>query len=137
MRVKKVLKIRRYKAGYEVRDEVIDGKRYGSPDVVMKSAYTSKGDYIGDSKTAHRLCKKYGIAPELNNSTSKVCSIGFSEKSQKWYGWSHRAMFGFKIGDVIRHDIESSRGESIPAGFKIRTFDDAKRCAREFANSVS
>ena len=24
--------------------------------------------------------------------------IGFSEKEQKWYGWSHRAFYGFKVG---------------------------------------
>ena len=25
-------------------------------------------------------------------------SLGFSEKEQKWYGWSHRAIYGFGIG---------------------------------------
>jgi hypothetical protein len=26
--------------------------------------------------------------------------VGFSPKDQKWYGWSHRAMYGFEIGST-------------------------------------
>jgi len=29
-------------------------------------------------------------------------SIGFSEKEQKWYGWSHRAIAGFGIGSTVK-----------------------------------
>lgn len=31
----------------------------------------------------------------------RVACIGFSPKDQKWYGWSHRAIFCFKIGHTI------------------------------------
>lgn len=31
-----------------------------------------------------------------------VANYGFSEKEQKWYGWSHRALFGFTIGSEIK-----------------------------------
>lgn len=30
-----------------------------------------------------------------------ICSIGFSEPDQTWYGWSHRGICGIKIGTVI------------------------------------
>ncbi len=28
--------------------------------------------------------------------------LGFSTKSQKWYGWSHRAVYGFGIGSSVK-----------------------------------
>lgn len=31
-----------------------------------------------------------------------ISNIGFSEKEQKWYGWSHRAFFGFGIGSKVK-----------------------------------
>lgn len=99
--VKEVLKTRSYKAGYEVRTELINGDEYGGPDFEMKSAYNPNGDYIGSSKRAYRLCKKNGIAPELAKDHHKVCSIGFCEKEQKWYGWSHRAIYGFGVGHTV------------------------------------
>ena len=68
----------------------------------MQIALTLNNEYIGDSKTAYRLCVKQGIKPERKKQDSSVCSIGFCEKEQKWYGWSHRAMFGFAIGHTVK-----------------------------------
>lgn len=31
-----------------------------------------------------------------------VACIGFSEKEQKWYGWSHRGFYGFGIGSEVK-----------------------------------
>lgn len=31
-----------------------------------------------------------------------VASIGFSESETKWYGWSHRAIYGFTIGSEVK-----------------------------------
>lgn len=102
MKVQEVLGIRRYKAGYEVREEVIDDSEYGGDGFVTKTAYTPDGHYIGDSKQGYRLCNKRGIAPELAFPNNNVCCIGFCEKEQKWYGWSHRAIYGFGIGDEVK-----------------------------------
>lgn len=101
MKVKEILNVRRYKAGYEIREELIDDSEYGGEGVVTKRAYTPDGHYIGDSKQGYRLCKKCGIKPELAFPNNTVCSIGFCEKEQKWYGWSHRAIYGFGAGDSI------------------------------------
>lgn len=100
--VKKVLKVRRYKAGYEIREELRDGSDWGVEDFTIKAAYTSSGDYIGNPKRAYWLCKKCGIAPEKISSDSNICSIGFCEKDQKWAGWSHRAMYMFGIGSKTK-----------------------------------
>lgn len=91
---------RRYKAGYVVWSETWGNS--GGPAVKMKAARNPSGDYIGNTKTAHRLCKKRGIAPEKRTPDSNVCSIGFCEREQKWYGWSHRALYGFGIGSQIK-----------------------------------
>lgn len=150
MKTKKVLSVRKYRAGYEVRDELIDGKRFGTKDFIRKSAYTPSGDWIGNSRDAYRLCMKRGIAPEKANSKHCVCSIGFSERLQKWFGWSHRAIFGFKVGDVVKEgDCTASPGVteeylkdhpdediSLPVGFKAKNLKDCKRMAMVFAESV-
>ncbi len=165
-----VLSVRKYRAGYVVREElsqtnfkavamsepmdedmqklidIITSKEH----VIVKSAYTPNGNYIGDQKTAHYLIVKKGIKPEKENPTHNVCSIGFCEKEQKWYGWSHRAICGFGIGSEVKEgDCCASSGYiqeylaghpdddlSLPVGFVAKDLIDAKRMAIAFANSV-
>ena len=169
-----ILSVRKYKAGYEVREELHQTNfeavpiSYGDGDkgemdglinyinehkgehVIVKLAYTPEGLYIGDSKTAHYLIVERGIKPELSDPTNKVCSIGFCEKEQKWYGWSHRAIYGFGVGDVVaKGDCTASSGyteeylkehpeddTSLPIGFTAKDLVDAKRMAMAFASSV-
>ena len=149
-----ILSIRKYKAGYEVREEKVLTHFEDMPSdhtVTMKSAYTSTGDYIGTSKMAHLLCKKKGIKPEKTNSNHNVCSIGFCETEQKWFGWSHRAIYGFGIGNIVKKgDCTNSSGWTdeylvehpeedlrLPVGFEAKTLEDAKKMAIAFAESVS
>ena len=163
---------RRYKAGYELWDElhapvkweadVISDPDGGAEELAsivnesdpepiwIRAAYTPEGHYIGNSRIAHSLCKKRSIRPEPLPG-SKVCSIGFCDREQKWYGWSHRAIFGFAIGDVVKDgDCTASSGWtdeylaehteddlSRPVGFQAKTLADAKRMAIAFADSVS
>lgn len=68
----------------------------------MISAYTLTGDYIGGVENAQYLCVKREIKPELASQNHSVCSIGFCQKEQKWYGWSHRAIFGFGVGSKVK-----------------------------------
>ncbi len=169
---KVVLATRKYKAGYEVREELHDvafraevlsegeGDKADTEEllkaletentVLMKVAYTPVGDYIGDKKTAHFLCAKKGIKPEKASPSHKVCSIGFCETEQKWYGWSHRAIFGFGVGSEVKEgDCCASSGYtdkyikehpeddlSLPVGFVAKDLIDAKRMAITFAHSV-
>ena len=145
---------RKYKAGYEVRTEdVLSGfedKEEGHR-LRMKSAYTLQGDYIGNPKTAYRLCNKMGINPEKANPLDGVCSIGFCGQDAKWYGWSHRAIYGFGVGEVVEDgDCAATSGFtdeylvehpeedlSLPIGFKAENVEDTKRMAIAFAESVS
>lgn len=146
---KKVLSVRRYKAGYEIRTEEVswDGK---SKPTISRSAYNTKGDYIGTAKDAYRLVVKRGIMPEKASSEDNVCSIGYSKKRRKWYGWSHRAIYGFGIGYVAKKgscptvsgSIDCYLKEhpeadlTVPVGFKVKNLADAKRVAIAMADSV-
>lgn len=112
---------------------------------------TKDGHYIGDVKWANLLCDNKGIVPEKADPEHNVCSIGFCEKEQKWYGWSHRVIYGFGIGDVVeKGDSAATSGwtddylaehpeedKRVPVGFEAKTLDDAKRIAVAFAESVS
>ena len=49
-----------------------------------------------------KFWEDHGIKLERIKPDSNVFAIGLSEKEQKWYGWSHRAIFGFGIGDTVK-----------------------------------
>ena len=151
--VVETISIRRYKAGYEVWEERITYHHEDeTPDhmLIVKSAYSPTGDYIGSPHLAHQLCKKHGIKPEKADPDHCVCSIGFSASSQKWYGWDPKAIHGFAVGDVVKEgDRASSSGWtdeylekhpeedlSLPVGFTASTLEDAKRMAAAFASNL-
>lgn len=52
-----------------------------------------------------------GITKEIQATSkkSKVASIGFNPTEQKWYGWSHRAIYGFGIGSECKQGHSSFR----------------------------
>lgn len=139
MKVKKVVFSRKLKQ-YEIRHELIDGSDYNGPDTLMKSAYTHTGHYIGDTKLAHRLCITKNLTNlQKTHHSHCVCSIGFDKKKQKWYGWSHRAICGFGIGDKI---FEGNFGDDqtlfVRHGKKtVKSMKEAKLAASRFASYVS
>ena len=102
MKLVKIIRERVFRAGYVLRRELIDMEC--GPDGVMEwtMAYNPSGDYIGNPRHARFLCVKLGIAPQKEGSRGCVCSVGFSSKDGKWYGWSHRAIYGFKIGSTCK-----------------------------------
>lgn len=141
---------RKYKAGYWVYTGTwqLDMTDQKTP---MRWAVTPAGDYIGSPKDAFFLCRTKGIKPEIRMPDSGGCSIGFCEREQKWYGWSHRAIHGFGVGDSVKegdccaisgwtdeylaeHPEEDS---SLPIGFVAKTLDDARTMACAFSESVS
>jgi hypothetical protein len=114
-------------------------EQVGGPTVHTTVCYTPEGHYIGEDKVAKLLCDKHGIKPELASPDNKVCSIGFCEKDNKWYGWSHRALVGFKIGDkLFEEEFGDDKTPYIEHGKQtINTLDDAKESAKRFAKSVA
>lgn len=69
----------------------------------------------------------------------KSLGLGFSEKEQKWYGWSHLAVAGFGIGDMIfEEDFGDDKTPFVKHGSKkIENMDDAKKAAKAFSDYVS
>ena len=139
MKVLKIISERVMKAGYVLRRELCESPCKGEPPYEWTMAYTPRGEYIGTPKAARFLCVKRGIHPELRTPDSNVCSIGFSSKDVKWYGWSHRAIFGFKIGSTCKkgdcHYIPKSSGGK--GAWKAKTISDARQMAIDFAGGVS
>ena len=147
----KVIRKRRFTIGYEVRRE---RHHVGEEEqeIEISSAYDLRGQYLGSPRMACLLVRKKGIREfEKINSNSCGCSIGFNPAEQKWYGWSHRAIYGYGIGDVIKEGSSAATSGwtdeylaehpeedlSVPVGFKVQTLADAKRVAIAFAESVS
>lgn len=65
--------------------------------------YTADGNYIGLKDTAEYLIER-GIVEQVQpaGGGQGTCSLGFNPVENKWYGWSHRAMFGFTIGSECK-----------------------------------
>jgi hypothetical protein len=150
---KQITRTRYYRAGYAVHSGrwSHDGGDE-DPWTPMRWATNPSGEYIGNPKDAYFLCRTKGIAPVVRPSgePGHTCSIGYCAEEKKWYGWSHRAIFGFGIGYVARegqlpttsgwteeyleeHPEEDRR---VPVGFEVKSLEDAKRVAIAFAESV-
>lgn len=124
----------------------------GDLPVVMHEIRTMEDKYVGllDESQTQSLFEK-GIMPEADFRNNNVVSIGKSYKDGKWYGWSHRAIHGFQVGDNVKEgDLTSTSGWTkeyliehpeknlaLPVGFEAKTEEDAKRMAIAFAESVS
>ncbi len=118
----------------------------GTGSILMHVYRTPSGAYVSAKPRADgrrpgmvRFISKHGIAPELRTGTSNTCSIGYSAKERRWYGWSHRAACGFRKGDRI---FEERYGNDKTPFRKhgrrvVQTPADAKVAAQRFAASVS
>ncbi len=76
---------------------------------------------------------------EKHGIVSKGSGTGFSEREQKWYGWSHRAVCGFGIGDrIFEPDFGDDKTLFTRHGSQpIKNMDDARKAAEAFADYVS
>ncbi len=75
------------------------------------------------------------IKGERRTPTSSVDSFGRSRANGKWYGWSHRAIASFGIGDVVKPT--TCGFERLKEPFVIKTEEKAREVAKRFAESVS
>lgn len=110
-----------------------------SPDDTMKTdvARTKTGDYIGDPAAAAYLCGKLGIAPDAPNEGASVCNHGWSESKERYFGWSHRAVVGFALGDMVFDEECDEKLPFIKRGkVKIKCKDDARMAAQAFAEYI-
>lgn len=75
----------------------------------IRKVYLSKIDggyftHVGLENNLKYLLKK-GITEQLQNKSNikmNAVNIGFNPTEQKWYGWSHRAIYGFGVGSECK-----------------------------------
>ena len=75
----------------------VDGKIYYSK---VDGAYLAR---VGMENHLNFLLKR-GITEQIQDGYGEpnTCCIGFNPIEKKWYGWSHRAIFGFGIGSECK-----------------------------------
>lgn len=129
--------------GYTLHKSLQDGKPYGIDEpyevdyVTRRTPGTDTDMYVGDPDLAKYLIEK-GIEAEHAAPGGTVCCIGFCPTQQKWYGWSHRAMCGFGVGDRLfveeygnDNTLFTQHGPET-----ISTLDMARQAAINFARHV-
>jgi hypothetical protein len=108
--------------------------------VNLESAYTHYGDYIGNPDMAKFICDKMKILPQLACEGDNICTIGFCPDDGKWYGWSHRAIVGFRIGDrLFEQDYPEANDDTLFTEYGDKVIvnrKEAKQAAINFADSI-
>jgi len=74
-----------------------DGKVYYSK---VDGSYLTR---VGMENDLNFILKK-GVTEQIQDGYGepKTACIGFNPTEQKWYGWSHRAMYGFGVGSECK-----------------------------------
>lgn len=133
---------------YEVHDaNNVELKRQGADlasvgkihknEFLMVSMYSDvDNSYVGTPEDANQLVN-HGLTRVQNGTGGGTANIGFNPKKEQWFGWSHRAMVGFGVGDRIFDPVwEKATDETLykQHGEKvIENFDDARIAASNFA----
>lgn len=95
---------------FEFIDKVSDKKPSKIPGDGGTKCYYSKvdGSYLtraGMEEKGFKYLLRLGITDQLQNTKSNsnhTTNIGFNPEEQKWYGWSHRAIYGFGVGSKVK-----------------------------------
>jgi len=96
MRVKKYLK----RVAYIGKSDIHNGGVYYSR---YDDSYITR---VGMEDNVKVLAERE-ITVELTH------GVGFSPKDKKWYGWSHRAIYGFKVGSKCKKGDYHYNGSSL------------------------
>jgi len=107
---------------------------YVKTDVPMEKRTLRNLPRYANKKVKVHFKEWLGIKGQKTQSSHDSESFGKSEADGKWYGWSHRAIYGFAVGDKIGVDVS---GNEDGKEYTIKTDDQAKETAIAFAKSVS
>ena len=138
------VKMRKPKRVKELNPNTLRDKTYKRTRVMITSVPPEKRTTkniptYADGKQKVRHTDWLGLTKPDGGNTAKasngnnISSYGKSTNG-KWYGWSHRAMYGFEVGTVVKPD---SAGNSGFKEYTIKTDDQAKQAAIDFAEDVS
>jgi len=107
---------------------------YVKTDVPMVKRTLGNLPRYADKKPKVHFKEWMGIKGEKLHPDFSVDSYGKSEADGKWYGWSHRAIYGFGVGDTVKADTIGNKDSK---EYVIKTDDQAKAAAKAFASEVS
>ena len=131
-----------------VDEEHEDWQREGD---YSTSIWTKEHEYVGLADLGkhedivnfiymHRLTNLMSInrakGLPLSEHGCNTVSIGFNEKEQQWYGWTHRGFGRFGIGyEVVKGSICDCGTHKYP--FKVKTLEEAKQLAIDIAEYLN
>jgi len=109
-------------------------------DFLKKTAYLSTMEICGKSCTVYKskfdgsymthkgMEDKLQFLADREITKDLTHGIGFSPKDDKWYGWSHRAIFGFKVGSTCKkgdcHYRAANEKDEIEAAIRFWSSDN-------------
>lgn len=91
----------------EFLDKIAAKKMSNRPGLEDFEGYYSKvdGSFITSNPESVKWMLKNGITEQIQNVDNipeHTSNIGYNPVDQKWYGWSHRAFYGFGIGSEVK-----------------------------------
>ena len=102
-----------------------DGKCYHSK---IDGSYIT---HVGMEEELPKTLLNYGITEQIQNSSNnsnETANIGFNPIENRWYGWSHRALYGFGIGSKVEKGncayIPKDEADAIEAGIRFWADED-------------
>lgn len=107
---------------------------YIKTDVPMERRTLKNLPRYADKKAKVHFKDWMGIKGQKTQSNHSAESIGKSEADGAWYGWSHRAISGFKVGDCVKSD---TCGNTSGKEYTIKNDNQARDAAIAFAKDVS
>jgi len=120
--------------GYALVCETVDVP--GTTPTRFVTAYTlDTRHYIGRPKWAFWICKTMGIIPEPATTTATVCTIGYSRRKRRYYGWSQLTgkIHGYRLGQPVTRFDRAILAAGYQVGYRPRTMDDLRKMAAAFA----
>jgi len=92
-----------FKYTYQPSDDYLGLDNKDASFYSLDGYFNREGYYIAGNHWASTIkwLRGNGIAPEVATSEDTVCTVGWSEKHQAYFGWSHRAACSFAIGDRV------------------------------------
>ena len=129
-----------------------ESKLFDEDSTTSTEIWTSHNEYVGLADLGkrestvnfiykHRLTNlmsiNRAIGKPLSETGCNAVSIGFNEKEQKWYGWTHRGYGAFGIGyEIVLGSIMDTKDAKYQYPFKVKTLEQAKELAIHIAEQL-
>lgn len=121
------------KLPYKIKTKKI---KFGPHEDEYEYAESLNGYFLGEPREAAMLFRRHAFDPNSFDSIgdSNVACVAFDTELQEWFGWSHRAIASFGIGDTSKTSSPFGEKEKNKTA---KTLEEAKEFAKLFAESVS